>query len=218
MDNIITIRTNKSLKDWEQTMCRRYKYSGDGYAWETKKSFSNYLFFHDLKIEKINKGHWNKFRKIFLNNPIPRCGKEFVLVDFEKYMKYEEYNEILTLQNGDYVIQKQLLNNDIKNISLYSGHHKNHGLIVDYRMAENILKKVSFPKVIKNQKVENNEIAIMEFLGSEKIILKKTLLTIDANDLSIEDKKATIRAYKSKFEESVIMFNNGLFFIFEGGK
>ncbi len=211
----IYIKTNKQLMGWDQTMVRRYKYSCNGHAWETKRAMKNYLYFNGLKIVSVSSLS-NKQKVLEIKGDLPTFGKNLILMNYDEYIKHNGVNEILILQNGSYVIQKKI--NENKIISLFSGDHKKHNLELDFFTGENIFNKIDFKKIASLHPASNNTVQIMEILGKNKFIIKKTSLTIDQDDLSVEDKKTVIKTVIKKHENNIIMYNSGIFYILRGSK
>lgn len=197
----ITIYNKKHQKFLQTT----YKVGGNGVAFNTIKAFKNYIFFHDIKVASVRNANGSKI--LFCDKELYKSeGRDCVLSN----VIASNANDILVLQNGDYVLQ-QYKNNKLT--SLYSGYHKNNNLVVNYQFAINILNNISFKGFDININRNDNQIVIIEFIKhNNKLISKVKTITIDAL-ISSDDKKEFIRKYDNKYTNSVIMHHNNLFYI-----
>ncbi len=199
--NHITVY-NKQHRDFLKT---NYKLGGDGVAFNSMKQFKNFIFFHDIKVTSVRNANGSKI--LFLDQKLYKnCGIDLKLSD----TIVPNANDILVLQNGDYVLQQY---KDNRLTSLYSGYHIKHNLVIDYKLATDILNNINFKSFDSNILREQNQIVIIEFIkGITKIIAKVKYITID-QILNSDDKKEFIRKHDSKYLNSVIMHHNNLFYI-----
>lgn len=193
---------NKKHQEFLKT---NYKIGGDGVAFDSTKAFKNFLFFHNIKITGFKNANGSKL--IYLDSKLyKRYGIDLILSDSIK----ENANDILVLQNGDYVLQQY---KDNKLTSLFSGYHKAHILEIDYRFARDLLNNIDFKSFDSNIKRTDNQIVIIDFIKlSNKFIAKTKYITIDSK-ISCDEKKEFIRKYDNRYKNSIIMHNNNLFYI-----
>ena len=199
----------------------QYKYLGQGYAWHNKKALQNDLFFNDRKIVSVSSSLGsNRTRLLKVTDNKKIATNSYKLINIDDYNVITDYNEVIQLENGSYLIQK--IDNNGNKRSLFMGKHEKNGLILPYFYALNLLTKLNFEKIARNNiNLNSNIISIFEIIGNKnvyninnKLMLKKTIIEINEYNLSIDNKKEFIRKYNSKFEDKIIMFNNGNFFIF----
>jgi len=209
MSNAITIYSKKH-RDFLKT---NYKVGGDGVAFDTVLAMRNYFYFFNINITKIMQS--NRSKRIITDKEIYKsCNKELFLSGSLKSC----FDDVLVLQNGNYVLQQYDKESD-NTYSLFSGYHKKQNLVIDYFYAMNLLNSINFDKVNKNTDASSNkEIVIIDFIKCDnetmksKWILKKKVITID-KDLSIEEKKEFIIKYDENYKNSVVMQNNNIFYI-----